>query len=194
VTKNTPVSPPPEHQPRHVRYSARWQARLDEETHAKIEELARTLHRKRGAVLRFVMGWGLTHTQGWTVKRSIPVTEQTVGMLLEPELLQQVQDAAAARGVSIAAWLRHAIRQVTRKDFPRRWRAEESALRSHESGYYHRKFGLRLDEVTSRKLDALCQTFHRSAAEVIRQLINQATPEDFPESWVMAANEHHAQY
>ena len=42
---------------------------------------------------------------------------------------------------------------------------------------------LRLDEVTSRKLEALTQTFQRSAAEVIRQLIAQATPEDFPSSW-----------
>jgi hypothetical protein len=38
--------------PRHVRYSVRYQARLDAETSAKIEELARTFHRKRSVVLR----------------------------------------------------------------------------------------------------------------------------------------------
>jgi hypothetical protein len=48
---------------------------------------------------------------------------------------------------------------------------------------------LRLDEVTSRKLATLTQTFHRSAAEVVRQLIVQAKPEDFPEGWHLALNE-----
>jgi hypothetical protein len=72
---------------------------------------------------------------------------------------------------------------VTPEDFPASWRAGETAARSHDSGYFRRKFGLRLDEVTSRKLEALTQTFGRSAAEIIRQLLTQATPEDFPSSW-----------
>jgi predicted transcriptional regulator len=42
---------------------------------------------------------------------------------------------------------------------------------------------LRLDAETSRKLATLSQTFHRSAAEVMRQLIAQASPEAFPQSW-----------
>jgi hypothetical protein len=33
-------------------------------------------------------------------------------------------------------------------------------------------------------------TFHRPAAEIIRQLIAQATPEDFPPSWHLAVEEH----
>jgi hypothetical protein len=33
------------------------------------------------------------------------------------------------------------------------------------------------------------QTFDRSAAGIIRQLITQAMPEDFPESWQTAAHE-----
>jgi hypothetical protein len=48
---------------------------------------------------------------------------------------------------------------------------------------------LRLDEPTSRKLATFTQTFHRWAAEVVRQLIAQAAPEDFPQSWRRAVEE-----
>jgi hypothetical protein len=40
--------------------------------------------------------------------------------------------------------------------------------------------------VTSRKLEVLTQTFKRSAAEIIRQLIAQITLEDFPPRWQRA--------
>jgi hypothetical protein len=43
---------------------------------------------------------------------------RTVGMLLEPELLQQVQETAAAHGATVAAWVRHAMREATIEDFP----------------------------------------------------------------------------
>jgi predicted transcriptional regulator len=181
-----PMSAP---KPRQRRYSARRQARLDAETHAKLEELARAFHRKRGAILRFVMGWGLTHTMGWAVDRSIPASVHLVPMLVEPALLQQVQAATAAHGADVAAWERHAMRQVTQEDFPPSWRAGEIASRSHDSGYYGTRFMLRLDDETSSKLETLTQTFHRSAAEVIRQLIAQATPEVFPESWHLSVEE-----
>lgn len=89
----------------------------------------------------------------------------------------------------MATWVRHAMHQVTYEDFPASWRAGATAGRSHESGYYHRKFGLRLDEVTSCTLEALTQTFARSAAEIMRQLIAQATPEDVPSNWQTTAHE-----
>ena len=111
-------------------------------------------------------------------------------MLVAPERCQQVQDAAAAHGVSMAAWLRHAMRQVTPEDFPASWRAGEIATRSHESGYYHNRLMLRLDDATQRKLETLMHTFHRPAAEIIRQLVAQAQPEEFPESWYLAVREH----
>jgi predicted DNA-binding protein len=183
------MNPPLGPRPRQRRYSMRHQARLDAETHAELEALANTFHRTRAAILRYVIQWGLTHTQGWTIDPSIPDRPHLVHMLVEPDLLQQVQTAAGAHGAGIASWLRHAIRQVTPEDFPASWRAGESAARSHESDYFHRKFGLRLDEVTSHKLEALTQTFDRSAAEIIRQLIAQATPEDFPSSWHLAVKE-----
>jgi hypothetical protein len=89
---NLPHAP----QPRHVRDRVKHQARLDAETHAKLEELAAIFHWKRSAILRCVMQWGLTQTRGWTVDMAVPGPVRTVCMLLEPELLQQVQEAASA--------------------------------------------------------------------------------------------------
>jgi hypothetical protein len=103
--------------------------------------------------------------------------------------MQQVQGAADRHRVTVAAWGRHAMRQVTLEDFPDSWRAGKTGGRSHESGYYHRRFMLRLDEASTRTLEAFSKTFHRSAAEVIRELIAQAAPEDFPLSWQMAVLE-----
>jgi hypothetical protein len=154
-----------------------------------LEVLAAAFHRKRSAILRYVMQWGLRHSEAWTIDRSPVSAVPPVPVLLEPDLLQQAQ-AAVAHGVSMAAWLREAVRRVTAEDFPGSWRAAETPGRSHESGYFRRKFGIRLDELTSRKLEAFTQTFHRPAAEVIRQLIVQAKPEDFPPSWRRAVDEH----
>jgi hypothetical protein len=109
---------PLEPQPRHRRYSIRYQARLDAETEAKLEALSNTFHRKRAAILRYIMQWGLAHTRGWRLDRSIPDRPHLVHMLVEPELLQWVQDAADTHGATVAAWLWHAMRQVTPEDFP----------------------------------------------------------------------------
>jgi predicted DNA-binding protein len=176
-------------QPRQRRYSARHQARLDTETHAKLEALTRTFCRKHAAILRFVMQWGLAHSQDWIIDQTIPASVHLVHVLVEPALMEQVQEAATRHGASVAAWVRCALRQVTQQDFPASWPTEEMAPRSHESDYFRRKFGLRLDESTSQTLEALTKTFHRSAAEVVRQLIVQAKPEDFPRSWQLAAEE-----
>jgi predicted transcriptional regulator len=147
--------PSPTPQPRHRRDHIRWQARLDAETHAKLQALAQTFHRTQAQILRHVMPWALAHTHSWTVEQSIPAAAHPVTLLMDPELCQQVQDTAAAHGVSVAAWVRQAMRQVTPEDFPPSWRAGDSTARSHESAYFHRKCGLRLDEETSRTLEAL---------------------------------------
>jgi hypothetical protein len=141
------MHPPPELQPRRRRYSVRRQTRLDAETHAKLEELSSGFHRKRAAILRYVMQWGLGHTEGWSIDFSIPDHPHLVHMLLEPVLCQQVQEAANAHGVSVAAWDRHTMRLVMREDVPASWRAGETAPRSHDSGYDGTRFVLRLDEV-----------------------------------------------
>jgi predicted transcriptional regulator len=176
-------------QPRHVRHSTRWQARLDGETDGKLEELARTFHKKRGAVLRYVMQWGLTHGWEGPIDRSVPAAVHLVPLLLEPALLQQVQEAAAVHEASIAAWLRHALRRVTPEDFPASWRTGETAMRFHDSRQYGKRFMLRVDEQTWQSLESLADHFKQSHAEVIRQLIGQARPEDFPRSWHSEAEE-----
>jgi predicted transcriptional regulator len=183
------MTAPQARHPRHVHYGVRYQARFDAETSAKLSELAHTFRRKRAPILRHVMQWGLSHSKGWTIEQSLPGSAHLVHVLVEPAVMQQVQAAADRQQVNVATWLRHAMRQVTHEDFPASWRAGETAGRSHESGYYRRKFGLRLDDETSRKLERLTQTFHRSAAEVIRQLVAQANPEDFPQSWQLARGE-----
>jgi hypothetical protein len=141
---------------------------LDAETCAKLEVLAHTFHRKCAAVLRYAMPWGLAQTTVWSIDPSIPDRPHLVHMLVDPQLLQQEQDAAEAHAVTAAAWLQHAMRQVRLQDFPPSWRTGEIVARSHDSGSFRRKFGLRLDEGTSRKLGALTENFDRSAAEIIR--------------------------
>jgi hypothetical protein len=116
------VTPPQAPPSRHVRSCVRHQARLDASTLAKLEELASICHRKRSASLRCVMQWGLHHSTGWTIDRSAVAVVSPVPVMLEPDLLQQVQDVAEARGVSVAAWLREAVRRVTAEDFPASWR------------------------------------------------------------------------
>jgi predicted transcriptional regulator len=98
--------------------SARVEARLDAETSAKLEDLAKTFHRTRAAVLRYAMQWGLTQTQSWSVDMVVPATVHPLSLLLEPDLLRQVQEAAVAQGASVAAWVREAMRRVTDDDVP----------------------------------------------------------------------------
>jgi hypothetical protein len=48
---------------------------------------------------------------------------------------------------------------------------------------------LRLDKTSQTRLQQLITQFGASKAEIIRQLILQAAPEDFPTSWHMRAAE-----
>jgi hypothetical protein len=57
------------------------------------------------------MQWGRGHPEGWSIDLSIPDRPHLVHMLVNPELCQQVQEAADAHEASVAAWLRHAMRQ-----------------------------------------------------------------------------------
>jgi hypothetical protein len=143
-------------------------------------------------ILRYVMQWGLAHTTGWTIDPSSPDRAHLVRMLVNSELLQEVRDAADAHRTSVAAWGRHAMQQVSIEDVPASWRAEATTIRSHASGYDDRRFQLRLGQAAQRKLGSLMQAVDRSAAEIIRPLMTQATPERLPSSWQMTAHEHRA--
>jgi hypothetical protein len=78
------MSPPMEPQPRQRRYSVRHRVHFDAETHATLEALANTFHRKRAPILRYVMQWELAHTQEWTVDPSIPDRPHLVHILVDP--------------------------------------------------------------------------------------------------------------
>jgi predicted transcriptional regulator len=63
--------------------------------------------------------------------------------------------------------------------------------RAHDLHTYGQRFMLQLDETTAQKLQFLVEQVGRSRAEIIRQLIAQATSEDFPQSWHLAVDEQH---
>jgi hypothetical protein len=82
------------------------------------------------------------------------------------------------------------VRQVTITDFPASWQEATPHEHSHDSRTYTGRFMLRLDDLTREKLKNLSTHFDTSAAEMIRHLIAQANPEDFPTSWQLRAAEH----
>ena len=104
----------------------------------------------------------------------------------------RVEKAVAAAGVRVAPWLRHMVRQITMTDFPGSWQEAPSEQRSHDSHTYGRRFMLRLDDPSQTKLQQLIKRFGASKAEIIRQLLAQAEPEDFPPSCHTRAAERRA--
>ena len=98
------------------------------------------------------------------------------------DLHARVEKAATAAGMKIAPWLRQMVRQMTMADFPATWQEARSEKRSHDSRTYGTRFMLRLDTPSQTKLQQLVKQFGASKAEIIRQLIAQAEPEDFPPS------------
>jgi predicted DNA-binding ribbon-helix-helix protein len=85
------------------------------------------------------------------------------------------------------------VRHITMADFPASWQEEPSDERSHDSRRYGKRFMLRLDDPTWGKLDALATHFEMSGAEIVRQLIAQATPDTFPASWHRRVAERHGE-
>jgi mannosyltransferase OCH1-like enzyme len=63
-----------------------------------------------------------------------------------------------------------------------------------DSWAYVKRFMMRLDKPTRAMLERLSRHFKRSSAETIRQLVAQATPEDFPPSWQLAVQECQASH
>jgi hypothetical protein len=169
-------------------------ARLDQTTRQIVDDLAKHFHTPRATVLCHIMQWGLNRKQREPITHGEaqgPVCH--LSLYVPSDLHEQVQKAATAAGVKLAAWLRHMVRQVTIEDFPTSWQEATPTERSHDSRTYGRRFMLRLDDPTLEKLEELSSRFDTSAAEVIRHLIAQATPEDFPQSWHRRAKVHHVQ-
>ncbi len=183
----------PDHKAPESRASIRTDARLDATTRQKVDELATRFHTPRAAVLGYIVEWGLS--RGQTARLTEGEAQGPVRHLycyVASDLHAQVEKTASAAGVKTAPWLRHMVRQITLTDFPASWQATRSEERSHDSRVYDTRFMLRLDHLTQEKLEALSAHFDLSAAAIIRQLIGQATPEDFPPSWQLRATEHRA--
>jgi hypothetical protein len=87
------------------------------------------------------------------------------------------------------------LREIAVMAFPASWRVKDAPRRgsaggrSHDSQAYGQRFMLRLDEPTRERLERLSRHFKKSSAEIMRQLVAQATPEAFPPSWPLAVDE-----
>jgi predicted transcriptional regulator len=172
-----------------LRTSIRMDARLDSATRAKVDELAQRFHQPRAAVVCHIMQCGLSRGQAELLDGG--GTEGPVRHLylcVDTTLHARVERAVMATGVKMAPWLRSTVRQITLTDFPASWQVERSEKRSHDSPMYGTRFMLRLDEAAQTKLQQLITQFGTSKAHIIRQLIVQTTPEDFPTSWQMRAH------
>jgi hypothetical protein len=188
------VTSPPNHQSSEPRGSIRMDARLDSTTRAKVDDLATRFHTPRAAVLCHIMHWGLSREQTAPLDQGDaqgPVRH--LFLYVASDLHEQVEKAATAAGLKTAPWLRHMVRQIAIEDFPASWQEATLRERSHDSRTYTKHFMLRLDEPTREKLGGLSTHFNTPASTVIRHLLAQATPEDFPKSWHMRAAERHAQ-
>jgi predicted DNA-binding protein len=182
----------PDHRPGQQRVAVRTDARLDAATRQKVDDLAQRFHTPRAAVLCHIMHWGLNHGQtGPLHQGESPGPVRHLHLYVPSDLHKRVQQAATAAGVKAAPWLRHMVRQITITDFPASWQEATPRERSHDSRIYTERFMLRLDDLTQDKLEDLSTHFDKPAAEIIRHLITQAKPEDFPKSWQMRAAERH---
>jgi predicted DNA-binding protein len=184
------VTPLPDHRPGQQRAAVRTDARLDAATRQNVDDLATRFDRPRAAVLCQIMAWGLSRAQPAHLDQGeSPGPVRHLYLYVPSELHEQVEKAAAAAGVKAAPWLRHMVRQVTITDFPASWQEATPGQHSHDSRIYTERFMLRLDDLTREKLKNLSTHFDTSAAEMIRHLIAQANPEDFPTSWQLRAAE-----
>jgi hypothetical protein len=149
--------------------------------------------RSRAAVLRQVMQWGLDQTG--PIDTKVPKRIASCFFMVDAALHRQVKAAATGAGVNVAPWLRHMMRQVRPSDFPKSWQMrtrgqrDPVSQRSHDSRSYGTRFMLRLDAMARARLEALASHFDASQAAIIRQLIVQATVEDFPPRWHLAVGE-----
>ena len=89
-------------------------ARVNPAPRATLEDLVAPCHRSRAAAPRQGMGWGFARApMEQSVRDDAPGPGYPLLLYVNPERLQQRQEAADRHGVTVAAWTRHARRQVT---------------------------------------------------------------------------------
>jgi hypothetical protein len=182
--------PPPDHKPAELRSSVRMDARLDQTTRQKVDELAARFHQPRAAVLHHIIHWGLTHGHAGPLDHGdSPVRH--LYLSVAADLHEQVQKAAIAAGLKIAPWLRDMVRQISMADFPASGQEATPREHSHDSRLYIKRFMLRLDKLSQTKLEHLIKACGTSKAEIICHLLVQATPEDFPKRWHLTVAKRH---
>jgi predicted transcriptional regulator len=182
-----------DHQPNEPPASIRTDARLDAATRQKVDDLATRVDRPRAAVLCQIMAWGLSRAQPAHLDQGeSPGPVRHLYFYVASKLYEHVQQAATAAGVKFAPWLRHMVRQISITDFPASWQEMTPREGSRDSRTYTTRFMLRLDESSQTTLQQLITEFGASKADIIRQLIAQAKPEDFPKGWHMKALERRA--
>jgi len=185
-----PVRAPPDHTLHDPHARIRLDARLDATTRQKVDDLASHFHQPRAAVLCHIMQWGISCGPLETIDQDdTPRPVRHLYLYVASDVHARMKKAAVAVGVNVASWLRHIVCQITVPDFPASWQEEQSGARSHDSRNDDTRFMLRLGEASRKQLQYLVDHFHVSKAQIIRQLIEQATPEDFPKSWQMKAAE-----
>jgi hypothetical protein len=156
-----------------------------------VDDFARHFHTPRAAVLCQIMHWGLSHEPtGPLTYGASQGPVRHLSLYVPSELHKQAEKAAAAAGVKFAPWLRHMVRTITLAEFPANWQEATPTERSHDSRTYTERFMLRLDTTSSLKLQELVDRFDVPKAAIIRHLLSQAEPEDFPKSWRLRAAEH----
>jgi hypothetical protein len=184
------VNPPSDHRLGKSHSSIRMDARLDPTTRAKVDDLARRFRKPRAAVLGHIRRWGLSRGQAERLdggESEGPVRH--LYLYVDTGLHAQGEKAATAASVKSAPWLRAMVRQITTPDFPASWQDATPKDRSHDCRTAGRRFMLRLDEASRITRQGLVERFAVANAEIIRQLIIQATDEDCPTSWQMRAAE-----
>jgi predicted DNA-binding protein len=170
------------HRPK--RFTASLLLKLNAEAHAKLETLCTAASRLPIHVLRQVISWGLQQDRQWRVdRRQVRNPAQKIGLRLEPEVRTRVHAAARAAGGEASTWTCHLLQHVTLTDLPTHWQTGEPDPHAHDSRFYDQRYMLRLNAPTRQKLDALAEHCGKSIAEIVRHLVTQATPEDFPQDW-----------
>jgi predicted DNA-binding protein len=181
------VTPSSDHQPSAPRSHARVNARLNQVTRQKVDDLARRFHQPRASVLAYIMQWGLSREPMHEIDQGASHSPaRYLNCSVASDLYEHVQRVASAAGIKTAPWLRQMVGQIAITDFPTSWQEATPRERFHESRAYGKRFMMRLDAPTWEKLEDLSTHFGTSAAEIIRQLVAQAEPEDFPQAWQSA--------